>query len=295
VAAILAARDTGPDDRNDSADDVQIRRSRQACDPRMKLPWKRRSEDAAVPALLPGFGPPGPEAPTYVVGDIHGRSDLLDRMLGLIDDDIHDRGVAETARVVIVGDFIDRGPDTRQVIDTLVDLTRLMPRRVTPLLGNHERMMLDFLDRPEGRARSWLRHGGLDTLFSYGVGGVGATPSPERATEAANRLAEALTPEVHSWLARLPMQDRSGNLGIVHAGADPDSPFDLQSPANLTWGHPAFLEKPRRDGLWIAYGHTVVEEAHARDGRIAVDTGAWESGRLTAAAIWQGEVRFLQT
>lgn len=260
----------------------------------MKLPWKARS-DSAVEAPAAEFAPPAPEAPTYVLGDIHGRSDLLDRMLGLIDDDIHDHGVAETARVVIVGDFVDRGPDTRSVIDTLRDLARLMPRRVTVLLGNHERMMLDFLDRPEGGARAWLRHGGLDTLLSYGVGGIGPSPSPERAAGAAQRLAETLTPEVHGWLARLPLQDRSGNLGIVHAGADPDSPFDLQSPSVLTWGHPAFLERPRRDGLWIAFGHTTVDQPEARDGRIAVDTGAWTTGRLTAAAIWQGEVRFLQT
>lgn len=261
----------------------------------MKLTWRKRSESVSFQEPPAVFGPPEPEVPVYVVGDIHGRSDLLDRMLGLIDDDIHDHGVAGTARVVIVGDFIDRGPQAKPVVDTIFELTRLMPRRVTPLLGNHERMMLDFLERPESSARDWLRHGGLDTLYSYGVGGIGPSPSPKRAAEAAAQLAEALTPEVHAWLARLPLQDRSGNLGIVHAGANPDSPFDLQTPSDLTWGHPAFLEKPRRDGLWIAYGHTMVEEAHARDGRIAVDTGAWTSDRLTAAAIWQGEVRFLQT
>jgi serine/threonine protein phosphatase 1 len=242
-----------------------------------------------------GFGPPQPEVPVYVVGDIHGRSDLLDRMLGLIDDDIHDRGVAETARVVVAGDVIDRGPQTKAVVDTLFELTRLMPRRVTVLLGNHERMMLDFLERPEGPALGWLRHGGLETLLSYGIGGIGPAPSPDRAGEAAARLAEALTPEVLGWLSRLPLQDRSGNVGFVHAGANPFSPFDLQAPDDLVWGHPAFLEQPRRDGLWIAYGHTIVEQPHARDGRIAVDTGAWSSDRLTAAAIWRGEVRFLQT
>ncbi len=255
--------------------------------------FRRASAD---PKPGPGavFDPPEPEHPLYVIGDIHGRADLLDHLLEAIERDADARGLSEAARIVMVGDMIDRGARSDEVLSTVHDMASRLPDRVIALMGNHERMMLDFLAGPTGEARAWIRYGGLETLHAFGVGGIGPKPTPERAERAAHDLAQSATQPVLDWLEDLPLQYRSGNVGVVHAGADPAVSLDQQEPGALLWGHRDFHRLPRQDGMWIVYGHTIVSAPVAQEGRIAVDTGAYESGCLTAAAIWQGEVRFLQ-
>jgi serine/threonine protein phosphatase 1 len=238
------------------------------------------------------FAPLRPGQPVYVIGDIHGRADLLDQLLAVIARDCGDRA----ATIICVGDYIDRGDQSAAVLARLYALQRAEPTGFHCLMGNHEKMMLDFLDRPEERGARWLRNGGLQTLASFGIGAVTDASGPERIVEIRHALARVLPAHLALWVRNLPLSWQSGNLGVVHAGADPALPFDVQEVQTLIWGHKDFLTTPRTDSLWIVHGHTVTDKPTSFRGRIAVDTGAYYSGHLTAAAIdAAGVVRFLQT
>ena len=240
---------------------------------------------------------PKPDVATYVVGDIHGRADLLELLLSLID--AHIGGTATSdPHLVFVGDYIDHGPDSAETLARLRELTRDFASSVVCLMGNHERMMLDFLADPATRGPRWLREGGAATLWSFRIDAepILASGRPEDFREAARRLEGAMPEGLRDWLAGLPLSWRSGNLWAVHAGADPAHPMDAQSSRVLLWGHPEFEAVPRADGSWIAYGHTEMERPVYEDGRIALDTGAWRTGRLTACALRpDGQHDFLQT
>ena len=227
--------------------------------------------------------------PVCVVGDIHGRADLLDRMLALIAAEPE----TATARLIFVGDYIDRGPDSAKVLLRLQEMTTA--GRAVCLMGNHERMLLDVIDRPEEAGQRWLLNGGDATLTSLGAGGrlVGDTEAARMAA-LAGRLRAALPPGIEDWLRALPLWWQDQGLAVVHAGADPARAMADQTEDALIWGHRHF-GKPRADGLWIAHGHVVRTEPRAEAGRIAVDTGAWSTGRLTAAWIDAGQVRFIAT
>lgn len=223
-----------------------------------------------------------PESPieadglVYAVGDIHGRLDLLDGLLARIVEDAGDR----PADLIFVGDAVDRGPDSRGVVERLMTLptdTALSPRF---LMGNHELMMLGFLDDPVAERR-WLRFGGLETLMSYGIRGVGDQSDPENLARLAGALRMAMGPHeafMRGWEASY----LTGSVLITHAGADPEVSAYDQSPDVLAWGAPEFLKKRRKDGLWVVYGHTIVDVPIVEKGRIAIDTGAFRTGVLTA-------------
>lgn len=248
-------------------------------------------EDVSAGALPPV----APEEPVYAVGDLHGRVDLLTEMLERLDADMLSRGRDE-AQVVFLGDYVDRGDHAAEVLEWMHWLSWEYAGRVVCLKGNHEAMMLDFLVDPEGRGPRWLRNGGLQTLASYGIGGLTERAPAGELLMAAERLRAALPEGLEDWLRGLPLTWGSGNLVCLHAAADPAQPIEAQDPATLLWGHRDFLSGVRSDGVWIAHGHTVVDEPEAVAGRIAVDTGACFTGRLTAAAVYPGEdVRFLST
>ena len=251
--------------------------------------------------LLPGTADPGdgacpmPEKPVVVVGDVHGRADLLDQLLARIDSWATEQRI-DGHHTVFVGDYIDRGDDAAGVLDRVSALHEANPERVTCLMGNHERMMLDTLDDPQGRGPRWLRYGGLQTLASYRVGGLTASSAPELIEDAAGRLRDTLPEGLEGWLRGLPMAWESGDVHVVHAAADPSLGMDDQPDNVLLWGSEDFLKRPRDDGLWVVHGHTIVDEPQVVRRRIAVDTGAYYSGALTAAVILPGEpVRFLAT
>lgn len=229
---------------------------------------------------------PHPATPICIVGDLHGRMDLLERML----DTIGARAGAGPYRVIFVGDLIDRGPDSAAILSHLAGLCAATPDQVICLMGNHERMMLDFLGDPVRCGPRWLANGGNETLASFGLSpwvrrdGINAD---ERLKNLAAGLVAAMPGEVAHWLANLPLSWCEGTLAVSHAGADPARKIADQTAETLLWGHPAFLRLPRHDGLWVAHGHTIVAKAAARSGRIAVDTGAWRTGRLSA--VWLSE------
>jgi serine/threonine protein phosphatase 1 len=232
-----------------------------------------------------------PEIPICVIGDLHGRLDLLEAMLALAGE----QPDAEAVRLVFVGDMIDRGPDSAGVLRRLHGLCTAVPERVICLCGNHERMFLDFLADPPGQGRRWLDAGGGETLSSFGLGQRVAGETPAARFEAlAQALRAALPPARLAWLAGLPLVWQEGNLAVSHAGADPALALADQPPRALLWGHPGFARHPRRDGLWIAHGHVILPAPEAREGRISVDTGAWRTGRLSAAWIDAGGLRFLE-
>lgn len=214
-----------------------------------------------------------PEAPLAVVGDIHGREDLLDLMLA--------RLAPLEAQIVFVGDYVDRGASSAGVLRRLMGLSAGAGGAIC-LKGNHEDMLLRFLDDPEGMAE-WLTYGGLETLSSFGI--TEAEGGPRAAAEA---LRAAMGADMVDWLAGLPLLHQSGNVAVSHAGADPARAITDQSAAALVWGHTGYGRMQRSDGIWVVHGHVIVPRVTVQRGHINVDTGAYKTGRLSAALVRAG-------
>ncbi|NVK20595.1 MAG: serine/threonine protein phosphatase [Methylocystaceae bacterium] len=244
------------------------------------------------PPAAPAFDAPlRPSVPFFAVGDVHGCDPLLEKLLSRLE------GVAHPeARLVMVGDYVDRGDFSADVLRRLHRLqTEAEPGLMICLRGNHDQMLIDFLDDPKQTGSRWFRHGGLQTLASYGLAGVPQTAAEAQWIEVRDRLREAMGPEIEAWLRALPLSWQSGNVLVTHAGADPARPPGDQSEHDLLWGHPDFETVPRRDGIWVLHGHTITESTRPRDGRIPVDTGAYATGRLTAVLVETGKVESFST
>lgn len=233
---------------------------------------------------------PFPDRLTYAVGDIHGRPDLLDAILSGIETD----RAGQPADIVFLGDYIDRGFGSAQVLRRLYELD-LPGASVQCLMGNHERMFLDFLDDPVAAGPRWLRNGGLETLESF-LGRAQAAPSGEHyEISCRDRLLGSVDADLITWVRTLALKWRSGDLGCVHAITDPTRSWDQQVEATLLWGRPKPTMPQRADGMWVAHGHTVVEAAYAQNRRIALDTGAYQTGILSAARFENGSISLLTT
>lgn len=235
------------------------------------------------------------DRPTYAIGDVHGRFDQLERLLSRIDEDARGRGL-DAPRLVLMGDYVDRGEQSAEVLGRVQGLLRAPERagfgEVIALRGNHEAMMLEFLDEPQRGGPRWLRNGGLQTMLSFGVGGVQLSSEGEALEDAAARLAAAAG-ELVDMLRALPSWTRHGNVLFAHAGGDPETPPELQSESTLIWGTPRFFQHARSDGLWCVHGHYVVDEASAAQGRISIDTGAYATGVLSAVRLEDDRADFL--
>lgn len=227
------------------------------------------------------FDPVAPEVSFCVIGDVHGRFDLLTLLVDALPSD---------KTIICVGDLVDRG-------DQSADVLRFVQgsRNIVSLMGNHEAMMLDFLGSPEDSGPRWLRHGGVQTLTSFGIHGVTEAADGPELIRARDALYEAMGEDLVDWLSGLEPIGWSGNVAVVHAGANPNIPLENHDAETFVWGHPEFGSKPRSDGFWIVHGHTVVESPRIKDGRISVDTGAYNTGRLTAAVVTPTGVEFLST
>lgn len=218
----------------------------------------------------------------YAIGDIHGRRDLLQTLLTSLD---------EAVPIVLLGDYVDRGPDSAGVLQLVMRLETLSDRSVTCLLGNHEDMLLRFLDDPFAYAAVWFRNGGTQTLASYGIADIDEFEiEPDRV---AHELAAAMGATMIRWLGTRPLIWTSGNVSAVHAAMDPSRALGNQPRRTCLWGHPKFPRKRRKDGQWVVHGHTIVDEPTVAGRVISVDTGAFDSGRLTAAEVSAGNIRFL--
>lgn len=238
--------------------------------------WMDRFRPPAV-----SMSPPRPATPFIAIGDVHGRVDLLEQLLDRIDPDIP---------ILCVGDYVDRGEHSAEV------LRLLMARSdITCLMGNHEDMLLSFLRDPVRYGPHWLRNGGLQTLASFKVFGLTET-APEHALEfAGQQLADAMGADLIKWITELPTQWQSGNVAVVHAGADPAVPMNAQTRRTLIWGHADFATDLRQDGIWVVHGHTIVDHAQMGAGRISIDTGAYATGRLSAVGLSGEDVEFAST
>ena len=224
----------------------------------------------------------------YVIGDIHGRADLLDRMVGEIGKDLAARPVPDSL-VVTVGDYVDRGPDSRGVIERL--LKNPFPTRLVALRGNHETLLEGFLLNPQV-AEHWRRYGGLETMQSYGVP-VGDVMRGREYLAAARALAQAIPAAHFEFLGSLPVSLTVGKYFICHAGVRPGVPLDRQSEEDLLWIRDEFLASRADFGKIVVHGHTPAEQPELMPNRINVDTGAFMTGRLTCAALDADGARFI--
>ncbi len=231
--------------------------------------------------------PVQPDESFFVIGDLHGCDRLLEQLLDKIDQANKDG----QARLVFVGDYVDRGEESAAVLRRLFELQNTS---AICLAGNHEDMMLKFIDQPAERGARWIKFGGLQTLASFGVSGVSTGSNGLALEYAREQLVEAMGDDMVEWLRSLPTFWQSGNVAVVHAAADPAVPIDQQQERVLKWGHKDFTQKPRQDGIWTVHGHTIVDSPTIENGRVSVDTGAYATGRLTAASISDQGIDFLQ-
>jgi serine/threonine protein phosphatase 1 len=234
---------------------------------------------------------PSPEPDRlYVIGDIHGRSDLLDRMVVEISRDLEARPVG-AALTVTLGDYIDRGADSRGVLDRLV--RNPFPTSLVTLKGNHESLLLAFLKDPSV-AGHWRRLGGLETLHSYGVP-VASVMVGKNYEETAADLRAAIPPTHVDFLKSLRTCISVGKYFMCHAGVRPGVPLERQSEEDLLWIREEFLPSRVNFGKIVVHGHTPTESPEVLPNRINIDTGAFMTGRLTCAVLDQGDPRFLST
>lgn len=201
---------------------------------------------------------------TYAIGDVHGRQDLLAPLLAAIRDHARD----ERPRLVFLGDYIDRGPDSAAVVQTVRALQAEAPERVTCLMGNHEHMLLAALAEPEA-IPWWIENGGLETLDSFGVGHPADLPQ-----------------DLLTWLAGLPTFHEDGLRTYVHAGLRPGVPLAEQTDHDRLWIREPFLAADWDFGTYVVHGHTPVRTARpdVRPFRVNLDTGAVYGGALSAGA-----------
>lgn len=241
--------------------------------------FMRPRSERTPPAIPPGQR-------VYAVGDIHGRLDLFTTLRGAIEVDTEARGAARTT-IVLLGDLIDRGPHSAQVIAAAREWRERADVRI--LGGNHEEMFLLAFQDEEVFRRFW-RFGGRETLMSY-------LPDP-------NVLASADIGEAHAlWRSSIPQEDVAfvasleesvaiGDYLFVHAGVRPGVAFEAQTTADLRWIREPFLSSRQPHGAVVVHGHTIVDEPAIRPNRIGIDTGAYMSGRLTALGL-EGTSRWL--
>lgn len=227
----------------------------------------------------------------YAIGDIHGRLDLLDGALARIETDIEARGPAQNI-LVFLGDLIDRGPSSAQVIDRVRSYRRPAARTVF-LSGNHEEVLLRLLRGESRLLRDWLRFGGAECARSYGI-----SPTALKRMEpgqAVAALRNAIPETDRAFLQSFVDTFRIGSYLFVHAGLRPGVPLRDQTQADLRWIREPFLENDDDHGFIVVHGHTIAEQIDVRVNRIGLDTGAYRSGVLTAMGLEGRQRWFLQT
>lgn len=224
-------------------------------------------------------GKPGARA--YAIGDVHGCLEHLDALLEKIGADMASRPALPTY-LLFLGDLIDRGPHSAQVIDRVIALgdTAL---DVVCLKGNHEEFLLRALDGEEGVIHDWLDFGGRECVASYGLAGDQLAALPER--QAIERLRAIIPARHRQFLADCPDSFRFGDYLFVHAGIRPGLPIDLQRASDLRWIREPFLSDRADHGFVVVHGHTIEESIVARPNRVCLDTGVFRTGVLSAVAI----------
>ena len=226
----------------------------------------------------------------YIIGDIHGRSDLLDEIILKIRADVAQYGETDSLTITL-GDYIDRGPDSKGVLDRLS--RNPFPTRYVAVRGNHEHLLESFLNNPEV-AKYWRQLGGLETLHSYGVP-IHDLMVGKGFERAARALKQSIPDYQLEFLSSLEPFVTVGNYYLCHAGVRPGIPLAQQKIEDLMWIRDEFLNSASMFEKIVIHGHTPQEWPDIRDNRINIDTGAFATGRLTCLVVDQTESRFLFT
>jgi serine/threonine protein phosphatase 1 len=232
--------------------------------------------------------PPGVRI--YAIGDIHGRADLLRTLLVKVDADRKSRPV-ERAIAVFLGDYIDRGPCSKDVLDVLLDYRANF--ETVFLKGNHEKFAVDFLQNASV-LETWRSCGGIETLLSYGLKPHFSSSVDER-LKLSRELAERMPAEHLSFLTSLQLYFQCGGFLFVHAGIRPKVRLRDQQEKDLLWIRDEFLEYEKPFELFVVHGHTPVHAPVMRSNRLNIDTGAFATGCLTCVAIEGSTVRPFST
>jgi len=242
---------------------------------------RARQSERPLPAVPPSTR-------WYAVGDVHGRLDLFEALIEAIERD-DSQGPAADTTIVLLGDLVDRGPDSAGVVSRARRWQA--QRRVRVLAGNHEEMFLYALD-DIAVLRHFLRHGGRQTALSYGI----PRDEYDRATmeELQGMLKAALPDEDRQFLASAKNYLVAGDYLFVHAGIAPQVPLEEQQEHHLRWIREPFLDHAEPHDHFVVHGHTITETVDARSNRIGIDTGAYRSGCLTALALEGTTRRIIQ-
>lgn len=242
--------------------------------------FRSRSDRRSVPRVPEGER-------YYVIGDVHGRLDLFEALIAAIEDDDARSGFARTT-VVLLGDLVDRGPDSAGVIRRAMEWSG--QRTVRFLAGNHEEMFLNAFDNI-AKLRAFVRHGGRETILSYGI-----EPARYNALSLDELLQELprLVPQEHrAFVGAFEEYIVAGDYAFVHAGIDPGRSVEEQDRQSLLWIRDRFLGHTAPHSHVIVHGHTIFDEVDDRGNRIGIDTGAYRTGRLTALVLEGTARRYL--
>lgn len=241
------------------------------------------------------FGPA--DRCVYAIGDIHGRADLLEKLLEQICDRIEQSD--KLAEIVFLGDYVDRGDDSKDVLDLCLKYKQHLTENpriadVVFLRGNHEEAMLRFLEQPV-EAANWLSFGGLATIGSYHVPGPANPVSMDDFITLAEGLREVLPNAHREFLEELQSTHIAGDYFFVHAAVEPDLKLEDQPTESFYWGTASFLNKPWVEAYKVVHGHTITPAPDIKNFRIGIDTGAYYTGVLTAICIDGADVSFVDT
>ncbi len=229
----------------------------------------------------------------YAVGDIHGRVDLLERLHQLICEHAI-KGPAEiTKTIVYLGDYVDRGFSSKEVIDYLLE-ARLKDFRPIYLKGNHEDVLLRFLEDPS-IGPAWFAIGGNATALSYGVGIPRGLSGTEKFQYIRQELRRLIPPDHLTFFMRLDLTYEAGDYFFVHAGIRRGVPLEFQDPQDLLWIRDEFLKRDQNCGKVIVHGHSLSHKPEVRKDRIGIDTGAYATNTLTCLVLERASRDFIST
>lgn len=227
----------------------------------------------------------------YAIGDVHGRNDLLQRLLDKIVKDDGERGAVES-EIIFLGDLVDRGPDSAGVIDTAMQARETLGN-VRFLMGNHEEVYLAAASGDEKSVRFFNRIGGRETILSYDI--TMKEYMELDMTQLALRIPELFPREHVDFISGFEDQIIVGDYAFVHAGIRPGVPLSEQRQKDLRWIREDFLSASEAHEKVIVYGHTINDDVVETGTRIGIDTGAYYSEKLTALALQGSERWYLDT